>query len=388
MFRLKISVIVKLMFLTIPAVAQKNPNLLLKWKIVGELPADSGQQISLGVAGPVTGYHKNVLFIAGGANFPAGMPWEGGVKKFYTTVNVYFKKRHKLKLSSQSFSLPYSIAYVASCSTPFGVLYAGGESENGISDKVWLMIWDDRAGEILFKSLPVLPVAVSNASAILNGTTVFIAGGETAAHTTSQLLALDLVNIQAGWNKLADIPQPVSHTVVTAIPGKTGDKIFLCGGRKKNNSGISDFYNSVFVYDVITNTWEEKKALPYALSAGTGIVCDAENILLFGGDKGIVFHKTETLIAAINAEKDPVKKQELIQEKNKLQSEHPGFSNEVLIYNIENDAWNIAGTIPFDTPVTTTAVQWKSGIIIPSGEIKAGVRSPNILGVKILQKNK
>lgn len=86
--------------------------------------------------------------------------------------------------------------------------------------------------------------------------------GETAAHTTSQLLALDLVNIQAGWNKLADIPQPVSHTVVTAIPGKTGDKIFLCGGRKKNNSGISDFYNSVFVYDVITNTWEEKRHCP------------------------------------------------------------------------------------------------------------------------------
>ena len=376
------------MFLTIPAVAQKNQNNFLKWKIVGELPADSGQLNSLGVAGPVTGVYKDMLFIGGGANFPAGMPWEGGVKKFHVTVNVYDKKRHKLKVLPKSFTLPYSIAYAASCSTPYGILYAGGESEKGLSDKVWLMIWDDTAEEILFKSLPVLPVPVSNASATLIGSTVYIAGGETVANTLSHFLALDLGNIPAGWNKLADIPKPVSHTVVTATPGRTGDKIFLCGGRKKNNNGISDLYNSVFVYDVTTNTWDEKKALPYPLSAGTGISCDAENIFLFGGDRGIVFHKTEKLIAAIYAEKDPIKKQELIQEKNKLQSEHPGFSKEVLLYNSKSDTWKIAGTIPFDTPVTTTAVQWKSGIIIPSGEIRAGVRSPNILAVKILQKNK
>lgn len=45
------------------------------------------------------------------------------------------------------------------------------------------------------------------------------------------------------------------------------------------------------------------------------MMINANNIILFGGDKGIVFNKTEKLIAAINAEKDPVKKQELIQKK-------------------------------------------------------------------------
>jgi N-acetylneuraminic acid mutarotase len=142
------------------------------------------------------------------------------------------------------------------------------------------------------------------------------------------------------------------------------------------------------VYDVVANSWAEKKTLPYALSAGTGIMINANNIILFGGDKGVVFNKTETLIAAINAETDLVKKQELIKEKNKLQSQHPGFSKEVLWYNIKNDTWKIIGTIPFDAPVTTTAVKWKSNVVIPSGEIKAGVRSPKILVVKIQQKNK
>lgn len=376
------------MFLTVPALAQKKQNYFLKWDIAAELPADSGQQNSLGVAGSVTGIHKDVLFVAGGANFPEEMPWQGGAKKYHAVINIYSIKHRKLKLLAKSFSLPHPVAYAASCNTPTGVFYAGGESEKGISDKVWLMTWDDKMEEILFKILPALPFPVSNAAATLIGNTVYLAGGETAVNTSPQFLSLDLNDTFAGWKKLADIPQPVSHTVMTADLNKTGDKIYMCGGRKKNSNGVSTLYNNVFVYDIPTNSWEEKKALPYALSAGTGILQDGKNIILFGGDRGTVFIKTETLIMAINAEKDSAKKKELVQQKNELQSHHPGFSKEVLLYNIQNDTWKIIGTIPFDTPVTTTAVKWESGVFIPSGEIKAGVRSPKIIVVKILQKNK
>ncbi|WP_462261564.1 kelch repeat-containing protein [Ferruginibacter sp.] len=381
-------IITKLMFLTAPVLAQKTTGISMKWEIAAQLPADSGQQTALGVAGPVTSIHKGVLFIAGGANFPDAMPWQGGTKKFHVTIHVYSAKHRKLTLLKKPFSLPQPIAYAATCNTPDGVLYAGGENEKGMSDKAWLMIWDDKTEEILFKKLPPLPFPVSNAAVTLIGNTVYLAGGETVANTSMQFLSLDLSNISIGWKNLADIPQPVSHTVMTYSSGKKGDKIYLCGGRKKNSNGISDLYNNVFVYDVAANKWEEKKALPYALSAGTGMMINANNIILFGGDKGIVFNKTEKLIAAINVEKDPIKKRELILEKNKLQSEHPGFSREVLLYNVKNDTWKIIGTIPFDTPVTTTAVKWKSGVIIPSGEIKAGIRSPKILTVKIQQKNK
>lgn len=376
------------MFLTVPALAQKKQHYSLKWDVAAELPADSGQDTSLGVAGPVTGIYKNVFFVAGGANFPDAMPWQGGAKKYHTVVHVYVAKHRKLKLLEKSFSLSHSIAYAASCSTPNGVLYAGGESEKGISDKVWLMIWDDKTEEILFKTLPALPFPVTNAAATLIGNTVYLAGGETTQNTSAQFLSIDLDNISTGWKKLADIPQPVSHTVMTAAMYRAGNKIYLCGGRKKNQNGISTLYNHVFVYDVATNNWEEKKSMPYALSAGTGIMQDEKNILVFGGDKGIVFNKTETLIAAIKAETDTVKKQKLLEEKNKLQSQHLGFSKEVLMYSIEHDTWETIGTVPFDTPVTTTAVKSKSGVIIPSGEIKAGVRSPKILAAKVQPKNK
>ena len=55
----------------------------------------------------------------------------------------------------------------------------------------------------------------------------------------------------------------------------------------------------------------------------------------------------------------------------------------MLMYDIDSDEWSIIGSIPFDVPVTTTAVPWGRDIIIPSGEIRAGVRTANILRARI-----
>jgi N-acetylneuraminic acid mutarotase len=46
--------------------------------------------------------------------------------------------------------------------------------------------------------------------------------------------------------------------------------------------------------------------------------------------------------------------------------------------------WKQLGEIPFPAPVTTTAIKWNKQIIIPGGEIRAGVRTPYILEAKIV----
>ena len=178
---------------------------------------------------------------------------------------------------------------------------------------------------------------------------------------------------------MPSIPKPLSHAVFVVQDNGKNPALYLLGGRKKNTSGISDLYSSVFEFDLVKQQWNEKRPLPYNLCAGTGIANGASCILMLGGDKGETFHKAETMIAAINAEKDETKKQELILEKNKVQSSHPGFSNEVLQYNTLTEEWAVYDSIPFDTPVTTTAVRWGNDVIIPSGEVRAGVRSPAIL---------
>lgn len=363
------------MFFTAAIYAQKKQELKLQWTVAAELPVTGNGQTALGFAGMVAGVCHNRLIIAGGANFPEAMPWNGGKKKYYNDVYVYIKKGNRFVLQ-QKTKLAFSIAYAANCTTANGIVFAGGENENGLSKNVYLLTINKAT--VKTESLPELPFAVSNASITAIDSKVYLAGGETTTEASTQFLVLDLNNTSTGWQQLPQLPKPVSHAVLLAKE----NRLFLIGGRKKNSKGISDLYSSVFEFNIQTNQWTDKQSLPYALSAGIGAVYQ-NKILLFGGDKGATFHRTEELIAAINAANDEATKKKLTDDKTALQSAHPGFSKEILSYNIINDSWDVIGNIPYDTPVTTTAVQLNDCFIIPSGEIKAGVRSPYILAAKI-----
>lgn len=349
-------------------------NISMQWHQATQLPA-LHLQPSPGFAGPVAGLLHNDVVIAGGANFPDAMPWMGGKKVYYNQVYRYQQADNQLQLISES-RLPDTIAYPAVCTTPLGIVYAGGETQAGLSSKVWLMKTDS-SNTIGFDALPNLTEPTANAGMTIFQNELYIVGGETAKGASAEMFRLSLANPQRGWQPLAALPHPASHGVFLT----QGTQLFYIGGRMKTASGISNLYAQVYAYDVQNNQWSSKAPLPYALSAGTGAAIGNEYLILFGGDKGKTFHKTETLIAAIAAETNPQKKEILNREKIQLQSNHPGFSNEVLLYNIAQNQWSVAGTIPFATPVTTTALVTDKSVYLPSGEIKAGVRSPTILKV-------
>lgn len=357
---------------------------LLRWKEAAKLPTPSDVSKQLGVAGPFAGFHEDALLVAGGANFPDGMPWLGGKKKYYSDVFVFTKKTDgTLALFPVTFHLPYAVAYGASVSTPQGIVCAGGESEAGIVNSAFLLQWNKLKKEITVQSLPSLPIAVTNAFITADGNNVYLAGGETQNNVSTHFYVLDVSDTTKGWQELPSLPQPTSHAVILTQQNENGKEIYIIGGRKKNRNGISDIYATVFKFDVIHQKWSKAKPLPYPLSAGTGVAFGSHSILLFGGDRGETFHKTEGLIAAINKEKDESKKEELIAQKAAVQSSHPGFSHDVLLYDTNSDTWKTNGIIPFAVPATTTAVKWGNDVFIPSGEIKAGVRTPQILGVEI-----
>jgi N-acetylneuraminate epimerase len=379
MTRLTICFFVALQFFMLPTLAQKNKVNSIQWKIAGALPATNGQPKALGLAGLVAGVHNGVLIVAGGSNFPGSMPWLGGKKKYYDDAFVYSEKNKKLILHKKTFKLSNVVAYAASCSTEQGIVYAGGENDKGISNKVWLLQWNKKASAIVEKKLPGLPVALTNAAATVNENIIYVAGGETAAGASNHFYSLDLNNVDAGWKQLPALPKPVSHAVMVTQSNGHHNCLYLIAGRKKNTATLSDFYSSVYQFDLKTNEWKEKTSLPYGLSAGTGVATGTNHILLFGGDKGETFHKTEELIISIANEKNEAKKQQLNQQKIKLQATHPGFSKEVLLYDTIKDTWEKVGNIPFASPVTTVAVKWNGDVLIPGGEIRAGVRTPQIL---------
>lgn len=372
-----------LMFIAETVVAQYPAEWSVQFSIAAILPPEAGKQSSVGYAGAVTGVHQNHLLIAGGANFPEAMPWQGGKKIYHANIFVYQQAHQQLQLVQQNEKLPEAIAYPAVCTTSEGILYIGGENENGISKKVWMLQWNQHMQAVKFIAYPPLPFALTNAAATLVNNTIFVAGGETAQDASEQFFQLDLNNLSAGWKTLPVIPQAVSHTVLVGIAHEANPVLYLIGGRKKNTNGISSLYNQVYEFNINSNSWSAKSPLPYSLSAGTGVWYNIDQIIVFGGDKGTVFSQVENLLAAIAVETDPAKKQALINQKNQLQISHPGFSKEVLLYQAKTNQWQALTNIPYDTPVTTTAVKWNDAIFLPTGEIKAGVRSPQILKATI-----
>ncbi len=269
MKRLPTQVFLLIMFFTAASYAQKRQGYSMQWKIAARLPATSGQLKALGFAGLVAGVHQNVLIVAGGANFPDGMPWQGGKKKYYDDVYVYRKKGEKIELIKRTFKLGSSNAYAACCSSSQGIVLLGGENENGISNKVFLLQWDQSGSSVMVKNLPDLPLALTNASATIHESIVFIAGGETTTGVSDQFYCLDLSNSH-GWQQLPSLPKPVSHAVLVTSSSAGRPCIYLMGGRRKNTNGISDLYSGVYEFDINKNQWKEKKSLPYSLSAGTG----------------------------------------------------------------------------------------------------------------------
>jgi N-acetylneuraminate epimerase len=358
----------------------------IEWTVAALVPPEDGMQEQPGVAGPVTGIIGDHLLVAGGANFPEGMPWRGA-KKIYQDDIYLFEKKNGQLVNGRVFSqkLPASIAYCASVTIPEGLVYIGGENENGISDKVVLTRYKN--GAIHFSELPSLPLPLTALAAVYHDHKIYVAGGNSKDGNSDKLFCLDLAKHTEGWRSLPAVPVKISFTVMAIQSNGDQDCIYLIGGRRKNSDGISDIFSSVYQFDLKDQRWRQKQSLPYAVSAGTGIAINSNHIVLLGGDKAETFSKEERINAAIRNEKDETKNKQLVAERIALLEAHAGFTSDVLLYNTITDTWKKINPLPASSPVTTTALKWNNDIIIPSGEVKAGVRTPRILMGKIIDTN-
>lgn len=368
---------------TLTANSQHKFAQLINWNKVGEFPAINGVP-SIGLAGQSAGVNGDYMIVAGGTNFPEKFPWEGGKKVYYNDIFLFRKQSNGLLHFSGADKLPMNLGYAATVSTEKGLVVAGGENETGILGQVMIIQVVKGDHEIAF--LPELPLRLTNATAVAHKSSVYLIGGETTTHVSDKVFVLDLDDIKKGWKSLPSIPRPISHAVGVFINQDHAKGIHILGGRSKQPNGISDLYSSNYYFDIEQEKWVEKKTLPYALSAGTGLVINTGEVILFGGDKGEIFHQVEKIIVEKARETNPGLIDALDRKRIGLQSGHPGFSNDVLCYNTKLDSWTVSGRLTFPTPVTTHAFLWDNRIFIPGGEIRAGVRTPDIFSAELLKK--
>lgn len=357
----------------------------IDWSAVASLPGPVGGGANPGVAGAFAGWHQGALLIAGGANFPAGMPWEGGRKAYQDRIYVLQKKGEKYQwIEARNPYLNQKMAYGASVSVPAGIVCIGGESEAGTSRNAFLMQWDDAVKQVLFTTLPDLPMPLANAAATAIGQMVYVAGGENAGKPSNGFFALDLAAANPQWQTLPALPVALSHAVAVAQNDGKATAVYVLGGRSATASGVSELHGTTFRYDPASRQWQQRAGIsdggiPTTLSAGTGLASGSSYIVLFGGDNGKVFHEIETFNARIAAATTDAEKQMLQAEKLPLLLQHDGFSKNIYLYNTITDTWTKTGEMPAGAQVTTTAVKAGSDIIIPSGEVRPGVRTPVVM---------
>lgn len=358
----------------------------LSWHTFPEIPPPSGESVQPGLAGPVTGAHANFALVAGGANFEGGLPWRGGKKKYHDDIFLLEKTASGNDSWKQlAEKLPYPMAYPACVSTSEGVVSIGGEDPDGPVADVFLFSFQD--GKVSRSSLPALPQAVSSAGAAAIGNELFVVGGLVASGATAAFYSLDMKNAAKGWRALPEIPEAFSHAVIVSQMDENEMCIYVMGGRNKT-SEVSTFLSSIWKYTPSIQKWSLEGDIisggePLALSAGTGMAVGSNQILLFGGDPGIFFNRTERMNAALEKVSGEEERQKLWQEKDSMLTNHPGFSNEILAYNTLSKRWESMGTIAGESPVTTAAFSWNGTIVIPSGEVRPGVRTPMVIGVDI-----
>lgn len=337
----------------LPLTMSAHPPTSLAWEKLPPIPD------AIGFAGSYAGVHQDVLFVAGGANFPDKLPWEGGTKTWHDRI---FALKRGATAWHEAGRLPQPGGYGVSLSTPEGVLLIGGGDATRNFTAVNRARWNGKAVE--FEPLPALPVPLAMMAGALLNRTVYVAGGldhPAATKASALFLALDLDQVAAGWKTLAAWPGPAR---MLATAGAQDGSFYLFGGADltagPDGKPVRQWLRDAYRFTP-GKGWRRIADLPrpsVAAPSPAAAVGEA-HLFLLGGDDGSQLGTSP--------------------------STHPGFPRGVLAYHTAANAWAEAGTLPFSL-VTTTGVLWDGRLIVPGGETRPGVRSTEVWAERPLRR--
>ena len=346
---------------------------LMQWTELPALPNPTG------FAGPFVGVSNDALVVAGGANFPGGPPWDGFPKIWHDDVFVLTDTQGTWRTG---FTLPRPIACGVSVTWDGYVVCIGGGDQAQHYSEAFLLHWTGQTIETI--PLPPLPRPCAFGAGVLVGDTVYVAGGQESPSSQGAMrnfwaLDLSVPSGQRHWEELASWPGEARILPVMAV--QEGD-IFLISGarlyRGPDNQITREFLTDGYRYNPQTEQWRRIADAPRPIVAAPnpGIPVGHAHILLLSGDDGSHFFEAE-----------------------KLKDRHPGFGAELHLYHTITDTWTHAGHFPKDAPsdlglqrnaglwppVTATCTIWKGQYVIPTGEIRPGVRTPKVMAARRIE---
>ncbi len=305
---------------------------------------------SHGVAGAFAGVSEGHLIVAGGANFPGKMPWEGGKKIWHDTVYALDGTNRAWRVVGR---LPRPLGYGVSFTTRRGVLCVGGSDAERHHADAFLVTY--ARGKLKFKTLPPLPVPLANGAGALVGKVAYVTAGSAQPGeqvALNRFFALDLAKTKPVWRELEPCP---GEARILPAAGAANGAFYLAGGAALRP--VDGKIKRVYLRDawrfVPGKKWERLADLPRpSVAPPTPAPMLDSTLLLIGGDDGSL------------AGFQPA-------------DQHPGFPRNVLALDLCTDAWTQFDGVPVSR-ATLPAVEWNGCFILPSGEMRPGVRSPEV----------
>lgn len=348
--------------------------------IVEKLPSLSGKGLDTfnGFAGMMGGRQDGVIIAAGGANFPEGLPWEGGAKVWSDAI--YFLKGEQWQLASKT--LPNPLAYGSSVILEEGILLIGGENSQGSTDQVLLLQFNSNDNSIEITELPSLPESLAYSAAVVDNDYVYVVGGKNSQRSTNSLYRMSLA--KESWEKLPDFPgEPRALHVAAIQDTQHSRKLFVIGGRNQIKGQKSVPLTTYLSYDLNTGEWQEQGRLtiddrPRVLMGAYGRPMGSMHIMVYGGSDEVLFNKLEEIALRISSESNDSLLKDLRSRRDEILNHHPGFSKQVLSYNSITDRWFVYDTLPRPLPVTALSFANGQDVFMVSGEASPGIRTTTV----------
>lgn len=319
-----------------------------------DLPPIPGNGLAAGYGGVADGQ----LIFAGGTDFPDAPPWQGGKKIWHDAIYSLDARANAWRRVGK---LGRPLAGGASVSIPAGVLCIGGTDDATVYADVFLIA--STPDGIRSIPYPPLPQPRTACSGVLIGDIVYVTSGHRtfdplAAEPFNDIISLNLNDLSQGWRHVTTVPGPGRWLPVLATDGEAlmviSGMYRLAATSDKEGAPAIGFLKDINVYEPSTANWKKLPDLPRAI-AGAPSPAPVINghVILAGGGVG---------------ENDLIKP---------LADRSP-FDSIIRYVNLQ-DATCVASDTAMKPGVAVAPVApWNGDFVIISGEVRAGVRTPNV----------
>lgn len=354
-------------------------------RTAGSLPAIDGAA-NPGVAGAFIGKVGDRIILAGGSNFSQGAPWEGGEKQFEDAVYLLTPSggAYKCELVADA-KLPAGVAHGCAAAAGRSLYCFGGQTADAESRAVYALT--PAGNSVRVDAVGELPEGFRPAAALLYKDEIYLHGVKDDANAFWRFSP-----VSGKWTELTACPGAVRSAGPAFAAQHNGreNAMYLIGGRHQKE-GEFLIYSDVWEYLPLSDRWQARgdatvDGKPVVVMYAQAVPYGSGHVLVLGGDDGRELVRRAALERVIGQAATPQEAEDLRAELREAFTAHEGFSKEVLAYHAITDTWVSLGEAETGFPAVTTAVVAGNQIVIPSGEVRPGVRTPDVQVVTIYEK--